>query len=97
MGDLNPWQEPARTHEEMFDVVMVKDGAAPHSALPEQLKRVTVMASSTLAARSAPEVESQAGWRAFQVTVPGVATPEEVNARQRAILGEQPPLDRSKV
>lgn len=97
MGDLNPWEEPAQAHTELFDVVLVKEGAYPHSAEPEQLKRVTVEASSTLAARSAPEVEAEKGWRPFQVTTPGVSTPEEVNARQRRILGEQPTFDRSKV
>lgn len=97
MPDTNPWTSPIEPRKELFDVVLVKEGAYPHSAKPDELRRVTVEATSTLGARSAPEVEAITGWRPFQVTTPGVETPEEVAARQRQILDDHPPIDRARI
>jgi hypothetical protein len=97
MPDVNPWTSPIETRKELFDVVLVKEGAHPHSAKTTELKRVTVEASSTLAARSDPKVEAETGWRPFQVTTPGQETPEEVAARQRSMMEEHPPVDRARI
>ena len=79
----NEWNPPI--HQQSFDVVLLADGKSEFTATPEDYKRVTVRAESTLAASGAPEVSQEStGYHVCAVTPMGVLTPQEMLSRQRA-------------
>lgn len=80
-------------HVEQFEVVLLKDSVSDLSAKPDDFKRVSVEASSPIAAQISDKAKVQ-GYRAIFATKPGVLTDPEVMARRREADVH---VDRSKI
>lgn len=93
----NPHEEPWQETQENFEVIMRKRAVSPGAATPDDYKRVPVRAPSTIAAVMHQSVQAHVDYVALQAVPPGQNIQEEVLARQRQILGDQPPLDRSLI
>jgi hypothetical protein len=88
--------ELPQPRKETFDVVMLAAGKTEFDAHPDDFRRVTVRAESTLAAGGDPAVAAAATThRTFAIMPQGVLSPAEILARGRAQNG--PVVDKSKV
>lgn len=87
---INP---PQRT--EAFDVVLIKNGVAPHTAKSADFKRVRVTGTDTIDALTSEIVGAEKDYRPLFATPPGAITEPEAMARSRELEG--PATDRSKI
>lgn len=86
---------------ERFDVVLLKDGVAPHTAKPEDFRRLPVTADGGPynARADAAVLKAEAeGYTIVQVVSPGHRPEAERDAIRRAHEAAMgPPLDRAKI
>lgn len=91
-GDL---YSPNRSQN--FEVLMIKKGKHIHLAVPDDLVRVPVSASSIGSALEHPDVVAKDGYVPVQAAAPGISTPYENEARRRAHDAVSSTVDRSKL
>jgi hypothetical protein len=82
-------------HVEAFDVVLIKKGASSLTAKVGDFKRLTIEASSSLAAQLDDRVSAESEYVPMMAIRPGVMSEPEIMARRRELEG--PPVDRSAV
>ena len=85
------------TRNEILDVVLIKNGVAPHNAAPEDFRRVTVSSPGTYEAQSHEDALKAIGegYNVLQVVKPGFQNEHERAARDRANASGM--TDRTKV
>jgi hypothetical protein len=81
-----PEDEWGPTRNEILDVVLIKDGVAPHNANPEDFRRINVAAEGTYAAAQHADVVAaeKEGYTILQVVKPGFQNEHERAAKDRA-------------
>ena len=83
MADQQIREENYPQHTEQFEVVMLRLGVSPLTALPGDFKRVPIVATDPLAAQLSDEVRKETGYITLFAAKPGVLTDPEVHARRR--------------
>lgn len=80
--------------KEIFEVVLIKNGASVLTCKSEDLKRVTVESTDPLAAMMSDEATKVEGYSVVQATKPDVMIEAEIMAKRRELEGDL--SDRSK-
>ncbi len=83
-----------------LEAILLKNGKSELNAMPEDFKRVFVEAENPWAAQgdeNVVKVANEEGYRVIGASPVGTLTDNEILAHQRKAMGEQEPLDRSKL